>query len=175
MFVEINGLAYNLLFTQSIDKVDEDGKYKILYAISNENKLVEEFDNEADRDAKYEKAQAAGGASKEEIEHIEDEIERLKEVGFHPLKVDELPTEDIKDYILYLVPSDKPDEDNLCYEYLYINNAWEMVGTTSVDLSNYYTKSEVDDLLANIDLSKVTGFITDMGLVVVYNLLSYEQ
>ena len=145
MFVEINGLAYNLMFTQSIDKLDEDGKYKILYAISNENKLVEEFDNEADRDAKYEKAQAAGGASKEEIEHIEDEIEHLKEVGFHPLKVDELPTEDIKDYILYLVPSDIPGEDNLCYEYLYINNAWEMVGTTSVDLSNYYTKDEVDD------------------------------
>lgn len=145
MFIEINGLAYNLMFTQSIDKLYEDGKYKILYAISNENKLVEEFDNEADRDAKYEKAQAVGGASKEEIEHIEDEIEHLKEVGFHPLKVDVLPTEDIKDYILYLVPSDKPGEDNLCYEYLYINNAWEMVGTTSVDLSNYYTKDEVDD------------------------------
>ena len=145
MFIEINGLAYNLMFTQSIDKLYEDGKYKILYAISNENKLVEEFDNEVDRDAKYEKAQAVGGASKEEIEHIEDEIEHLKEVGFHPLKVDELPTEDIKDYILYLVPSDKPGENNLCYEYLYINNAWEMVGTTSVDLSNYYTKDEVDD------------------------------
>ena len=147
MFIEINGLAYNLMFTQSIDKLYEDGKYKILYAISNENKLVEEFDNEADRDAKYEKAQAVGGASKEEIEHIEYEIEHLKEVGFHPLKVDELPTADIKDYILYLVPSDKPGEDNLCYEYLYINNAWEMVGTTSVDLSNYYTKSETDNKL----------------------------
>ena len=38
MFIEINGLAYNLMFTQSIDKLYEDGKYKILYAISNENK-----------------------------------------------------------------------------------------------------------------------------------------
>lgn len=149
MFLEINGLAYNLMFTQSIDKLDEDGKYKILYAISNENKLVEEFDNEADRDAKYELAQKAGSTTdiEGEIKEIQDDVAHLKEVGFHPLKVDELPTEDIKDYILYLVPSDDPEEENLCYEYLYINNAWEMVGTTSVDLSNYYTKSETDNTI----------------------------
>lgn len=35
-------------------------------------------------------------------------------------------------------------------EYLYVNGRWEMIGTTQVDLSNYYTKAQVDELLANI-------------------------
>ena len=155
MFIEINGLAYNLMFAQSIDKLDEDGKYKILYAISNENKLVEEFDNEADRDAKYELAQEASSTAgiKEEIEQIEQDIQHLQEIGFHPLVVEELP-EDPEEFILYLVPSEDSDEENIYNEFLYINGEWEQVGTTGVDLSNYYTKGEVNSLFR-----KVTGFI----------------
>ena len=29
-------------------------------------------------------------------------------------------------------------------EYIYVNNAWEKIGSTAVDLSNYYTKEEID-------------------------------
>ena len=32
---------------------------------------------------------------------------------------------------------------------MYISNAWEKIGNTTVDLSNYYTKTETDNLLAN--------------------------
>lgn len=35
-------------------------------------------------------------------------------------------------------------------EYLWINGAWELVGTTRIDLSNYYTSAEVDALLQSI-------------------------
>lgn len=145
MFIEINGLAYNLMFAQSIDKLDEDGKYKILYAISNENKLVEEFDNEADRDAKYELAQEASSTAgiKEEIEQIEQDIQHLQEIGFHPLVVEELP-EDPEEFILYLVPAEDFEETNIYNEFLYVNNEWEQIGTTGVDLSGYYTKEEID-------------------------------
>jgi hypothetical protein len=41
-------------------------------------------------------------------------------------------------HTIYFVP--KAGSTNDVYdEYLYINNAWEMIGNTQVDLSNYVT------------------------------------
>ena len=62
--------------------------------------------------------------------------------------VEELPTEDISDTTIYLVPAEDPEVGNYYEEYIYVNNTWELVGTTAVDLSGYYTKLEVDGLLA---------------------------
>ena len=62
--------------------------------------------------------------------------------------VEELPTEDISDTTIYLVPAEDPEVGNYYEEYIYVNNTWELVGTTAVDLSAYYTKLEVDGLLA---------------------------
>lgn len=60
--------------------------------------------------------------------------------------VQTLPVSDIDTHTIYLVP--KTGSGNDVYnEYLYINNAWELIGDTTVDLSNYYTKSETDTLL----------------------------
>lgn len=36
-------------------------------------------------------------------------------------------------------------------EYLYVDDAWELIGNTKIDLSNYYTKSEVVDIAKNIE------------------------
>ena len=65
--------------------------------------------------------------------------------------VDVLPTEDIKTNVIYAVPSDNPKEKDVRIEYVYINNDWEILGTTKIDLSNYYTKEEIDtkDFTAN--------------------------
>ena len=63
--------------------------------------------------------------------------------------VAELPTTDISTDTIYLVPSSSSQTQNVYDEYLYINNAWERIGSTEVDLSNYYTKTEVDTALAN--------------------------
>lgn len=50
--------------------------------------------------------------------------------------------------IMYLVP--KTGEDTDIYdEYLFINDAWEHIGSTQIDLTNYYNKTEADTLLAN--------------------------
>lgn len=58
--------------------------------------------------------------------------------------VQTLPTENIKTNVIYLVP--KTGSTNDVYdEYMYINNAWEHIGSTDVDLSNYYTKTEIDN------------------------------
>ena len=55
--------------------------------------------------------------------------------------VQALPTENISTHTIYLVS--KTGETNDVYdEYVYINNAWEMVGNTQIDLSNYVQKDQ---------------------------------
>ena len=61
--------------------------------------------------------------------------------------VQELPTEDISQTTIYLVP--KQDAGTLDYYDEWINldgttSGWEWLGKTEVDLSNYYTKSETE-------------------------------
>ncbi len=63
--------------------------------------------------------------------------------------VQTLPTEDISDTTIYLVPAEDPEVGNYYEEYIHVNDSWELVGTTAVDLSAYYTKLEVDGLLAD--------------------------
>ena len=62
--------------------------------------------------------------------------------------VQTLPTQDISTTTIYLVP--KTASTNDAYdEYIYVNNSWEHIGSTEVDLSNYYTKTQTDGLLNN--------------------------
>ena len=68
--------------------------------------------------------------------------------------VDALPTSDISTTTFYLVPKETAQEKNIYDEYINTDGTeggWEMIGavSTSVDLSEYYKKSEVDTLLAN--------------------------
>ena len=57
-----------------------------------------------------------------------------------------LPTEDISESTIYLVPNSDPETQNLYDEYIYVNNSWEKIGSKSIDLSDYYTKTQVDNL-----------------------------
>ncbi len=59
--------------------------------------------------------------------------------------VETLPVTDIDTHTIYLVPDDQAQ--NVYEEYLYINNEWASLGSTEVDLSNYYTKTQADSLL----------------------------
>lgn len=89
--------------------------------------------------------------------------------------VDALPTTDISASTIYFVPGgrDVPDQYD---EYIYINNAWEKVGNTGIDMSDYvrgdqlanvaHTGSynnlvDVPDIPENTsDLTNDSGFIT---------------
>lgn len=51
--------------------------------------------------------------------------------------VEKLLTESISSTTIYLVPKTSTEEDNVYDEYLYINEKWEHIGSTQVDLSNY--------------------------------------
>lgn len=68
--------------------------------------------------------------------------------------VDSLPVEGISTTTFYLVPKETAQEKNLYDEYINTDgteSGWEIIGavSTSVDLSDYYKKAEVDTLLAN--------------------------
>lgn len=72
---------------------------------------------------------------------INDMISNISTLNI--LVVDELPTSDISTTTIYFMPNGKTG-NNVYNEYIYVSNKWELIGTTEIDLSNYYTKSEVD-------------------------------
>ena len=77
-------------------------------------------------------------------------------VTLNILVVQTLPTQDISTTTIYLVPKQTAETQDIYDEYIYVNNAWEHIGTTQIDLSNYYTKAQVDTLLAD-KVDKVAG------------------
>lgn len=76
--------------------------------------------------------------------------DRLRNLtGFTAKAVDALP-ETGEDNIIYLVKNKESTESQNVYdEYLWINGAFEKLKSTDkIDLSDYYTKSQADTLLA---------------------------
>ena len=68
--------------------------------------------------------------------------------------VNELPTENIDIHTIYFVPKESAETDNIYDEWVYAIKSrnpdvydWELLGTSQVDLSNYYTKSQTNVLL----------------------------
>ncbi len=83
--------------------------------------------------------------------------------------VDVLPTENISTSTIYLVPSTTPGEENIYDEYIYVNGDWEHIGSTSVDLSDYVTKTyfnqNVGDATKNYvvaQMSKIQNLYIEM-------------
>lgn len=75
---------------------------------------------------------------------------------------------------LYFKKKEGSDKD-IYNEYIYIENTWELIGSTEVDLSNYYTKdqvytkSEVDSKLSDSGLGDVIAaaeFTTENRVIV---------
>lgn len=70
--------------------------------------------------------------------------------------VSELPTTGEEGYI-YLVGSSTP------YEMYTYESEWIHLGTTDIDLSDYYTKSETDSLLSSVDATTLKGYGVSSG------------
>lgn len=49
--------------------------------------------------------------------------------------------------VIYLVPVSGNESDDYYNEYILVNGSPELIGNTRVDLSNYYTRKQTDDLL----------------------------
>lgn len=60
---------------------------------------------------------------------------------------------------IYFIPNEDPTEDNRYNEYLWVKDEtypdghWELVGPTTIDLTDYATKEEVSDLKDSMRLS----------------------
>lgn len=63
-----------------------------------------------------------------------------------------LPTEDISATTIYLVSTGN-DSDNLYTEYIYVDGAWEILGTQKLDLTGYAKEDWVS--------TQISGFVTE--------------
>lgn len=63
-------------------------------------------------------------------EEVDDLIRQVQPIKFEI--VSELPTEDISTNTIYLLTMDDPQLENAYYEYIYINETWELIGSTKV-------------------------------------------
>lgn len=50
--------------------------------------------------------------------------------------------------VIYFVPMTDPKESNSYEEYIWINGGYELIGTTQIDLSDYWSKTELTAMTA---------------------------
>ena len=125
------------------------------------SKFAIESEMETALDGKVDKADGMGLMSDAEKAKIANLAENANETyatkaelsaipKFGKVVVDELPTEGIQEDKIYLVPN-SGSGTNARDEYIYVDGAWEMLGTTEVSLEGYYTKAQVDEMIGAIE------------------------
>ena len=58
--------------------------------------------------------------------------------------VESLPTKDIKSMTIYFIRNGRDNETDYYEEYMYINNKWEIIGSTFVNLTPYLLKEDFE-------------------------------
>lgn len=66
----------------------------------------------------------------------------VQAAGIRFEKVDQLP-ETGEANVIYLVPNDSTSGSNVRDEYMWIDGKWEIMGSTAVDLTGYWSKEEL--------------------------------
>ena len=56
--------------------------------------------------------------------------------------VQTLPVQDISTTTIYLVPKTTAETNDAYDEYIYVSNAWEHIGSTDIDLTDYVTNTD---------------------------------
>lgn len=93
------------------------------------------------------------------LQAIENAIDAINQFSYTSVTTLPKPSENTM-YKIYLVPSDNANEENIKDEFITIsieNNGqidydWEQIGSTSINLENYYTKQEIDNMVGNIEI-----------------------
>ena len=68
-----------------------------------------------------------------------------------------------EDCVIYLKALSDQESNNLYEEFIWIGNGYELIGTTEIDLTNYYTKSEIEVWVDNNYEKKQPEYV-DLGL-----------
>lgn len=88
---------------------------------------------------------------------VNDLIGQIKTISIQV--VDTLPTTG-ESNIIYLVPKEG-SKDDVYNEYIWVNNAWELIGSTQIDLTGYATEDWVNTQIAN--------FLTESQIIQLIN------
>lgn len=102
------------------------------------------------------------------IKRICELLDTMSGINFEVVQT--LPLVDISTSTIYLVPKQTAEVDNIYDEYINTDGTsqgWELIGTTEIDLSNYYTKTEVDNLIPTDFVPKSTGGTFDGNVNIV--------
>ena len=85
-------------------------------------------------------------------------------VSFKVEIVDSLPETDINPHVIYFLKRENPSgEEDFYYEYMYINNFWELIGSTELDLSPYWTIEQTKAYIASKEYSLPRANKTSLG------------
>ena len=91
------------------------------HAIADVTDLQSSLDGKANQSTTY---------TKTEVDNL---IAAIRTLSFEVVQT--LPTSDIQTNVIYLVPSSTAATNNVYDEYIYVNNNWECIGSTQIDLS----------------------------------------
>lgn len=91
--------------------------------------------------------------------------------------VDTLPTKDIKSMTIYFMRNGRDNESDYYEEYMYINDKWEIIGSTFVNLTPYLLKAdfekyqkEIADKFAKYNTSnEIVNILKDYLLTQTFN------
>ena len=96
--------------------------------------------------------------------------ERISVATFHVQIVENLPSQDIDEKCIYFVPEvPAPEETDNYFEYIYINNRWELIGHTRLDLNDYWTIDQVKAYVKAQEYHLIPATYNELGGVIVDN------
>lgn len=81
--------------------------------------------------------------------------------------VNTLPSENIDALTIYFVPASFVSENDTYFEYMYVDGKWELLGKTSFNFEDYYTKQEVEDYIKNNQYTLPVATTQTLGGVMV--------
>ena len=107
---------------------------------------------EADRQASEDIRQKNEGdrilAEREREEIMRNLVEELKGLAANKFKIVDVLPEVGEFAVIYLVPSTTPSDNDVYDEWAYVSEKWEHIGSTRFKIDSYFTKEEVERLLA---------------------------
>lgn len=143
-FVKKNGGKIDSILVNDEELPIEDKKVKIKVPVKISDLLNDKnfISNTVDNLINY--------YSKSETYSKEEINERLTAIPKFKIQIiEELPTVKISESTIYLLKRTDAEFSDFYEEYIYINALWEKIGSTKIDLKNYYTASQIDILLGS--------------------------
>lgn len=110
-------------------------------------------------------------AEREREEIMRNLVEELKGLAANKFKIVDVLPEVGEFAVIYLVPSTTPSDNDVYDEWAYVSEKWEHIGSTRFKIDSYFTKEEVERLLA----TKQDTIIAGEGISIEGNEISADM